>query len=169
LEILVFTFFLNNRWGSNTVLLGKTNINRNLLYNIGMETELTYRQKYYLENKERMKQQATLYYQNNKETCLLYQKEYNDKNKNYIATRHRNYILTRGSDEKRERQKLITTKTISRKSKIEAFPKPPKRAVIEIKRKKIEKTLAEIQRRADAFRASLNQSATDHNSTNEKI
>ena len=157
MEILVFTFFLNNRWGSNTVLLGKTNINRNLLYNIGMETELTYRQKYYLENKERIKQQAILYYQNNKETCLLYQKEYNEKNKNYIATRYRNYILTRGSDEKRERQKLITTKTISRKSKIEASPKPPKRAVIEIKRKKIEKTLADIQRRADAFRASLNQ------------
>lgn len=134
-----------------------------------METELTYHQKYYLENKERIKQQATQYYENNKETCLLYQKEYNNKNKNYIATRHINYILTRGSDEKRERQKLIAPKTVSRKSKIEASSKKPTRAVIEIKRKKIEKTLADIQRRADAFRTSLNQDATPRDSTNEQI
>lgn len=122
-----------------------------------MESELSYHQKYYLEHKERMKQQATQYYEDNKETCLLYQKEYNEKNKNYIASRHRNYILTRESNKKRERQKITTPKTIPRKSKIEASPKPPKRAVIEIKRNKIEKILADIQRRADAFRASLNQ------------
>lgn len=121
-----------------------------------MFDKLEYNKQYYAVNKERMKQQTKEWYYNNKEHIRAYWERTREKTRE----RQRRWY----AKNKKVIKKMVDEKVIKLIPKIEAEPDPPKprgrpktgrMSATEKKQRKINKDLAEIQKRADAFKMSL--------------
>lgn len=121
-----------------------------------MFDKLEYNKQYYAVNKERMKQQTKEWYYNNKE----HMREYWERTREKTRERQRRWY----AKNKKVIKKLVEEKVVKIIPKIEAEPEPPKprgrpktgrMSETEKKQRKINKDLEEIQRKADAFKMSL--------------
>lgn len=121
-----------------------------------MLDKLEYNKQYYAVNKQRMRQQAKAWYYNNKEHI----KEYWELTREKTRERQRRWY----AKNKKVIQKLVEEKVVKIIPIIEAEPEPPKPrgrpktgriSETEKKQRKINRDLEEIQRKADAFKMSL--------------
>ncbi len=121
-----------------------------------MFDKLEYNKQYYAVNKERMRQQTKEWYDNNKE----HMREYWERTREKTRERQRRWY----AKNKKVIKKLVEEKVIKIIPKIEAEPEPPKprgrpktgrMSETEKKQRKINRDLEEIQRKADAFKMSL--------------
>ena len=128
------------------------------------QKKIAYMKRYYIENKERMRQQCREWYNNNKERILEYnertkdkrrerQRRWCEKKRNELKKLIQNKAIIEVETKKRGRPRIYNDLVIKSKEK---KPKKQKTAVIEKKRKLIERSLEEIQKKADAFKISLN-------------
>ena len=115
-----------------------------------------YMKQYYAVNKERMKQQTKEWYYNNKEHIRAYWERTREKTRE----RQRRWY----AKNKKVITKMVEKKVVKIIEKIEAESKPknprgrPKTgrmSATEKKQRKINRDLAEIQRKADAFKMSI--------------
>lgn len=126
-----------------------------------------YMKRYYEENKDRMRQQCREWYARNKEHI----REYDDRTREKKKERQRRWCAKKRDELKNliQNKAIIEVDTKPKKScgrprihpDIVLEPKEkkprgrPKTSVIERKRKTIERNLEELQKRADAFKLSL--------------
>lgn len=103
------------------------------------------------------------YYVENRDRVLQRCRELYVKNKKVIQKMIQNGSIIEVETKKRGRPRIYHDLVIKPKEK---KPKKPKTAVIEKKRKLIERNLEEIQKRADAFKISL-QCISDANKSGE--
>lgn len=121
-----------------------------------MFDKLKYNKEYYAANKERMRQQTKEWYYNNKEHIREYWKLTREK----TSERQRRWY----AKNKKVIKKMVEEKVVKIIPKIEAEPEPPKprgrpktnrMSETEKKQRKINRDLEIIQKRADAFKMSL--------------
>ena len=115
-----------------------------------------YMKQYYAVNKERMKQQTKEWYYNNKEHIRAYWERTREKTRE----RQRRWY----AKNKKVITKMVEKKVVKIIPKIEAEPelskprgrpKTGRMSATEKKQRKINRDLAEIQKRADAFKMSI--------------
>ena len=121
-----------------------------------MFDKLEYNKQYYAAHKESMLKQTKEWYDNNKE----HMREYWERTREKTRERQRRWY----AKNKKVIKKMVEEKVIKIIEKIEAEPEPPKprgrpktgrMSATEKKQKKINRDLEEIQRKADAFKMSL--------------
>ena len=121
-----------------------------------MFDKLEYNKQYYAVNKERMKQQTKEWYYNNKEHIRAYWERTREKTRE----RQRRWY----AKNKKVITKMVEKKVVKIIPKIEAEPelskprgrpKTGRMSATEKKQRKINRDLAEIQRKADAFKMSI--------------
>jgi len=110
-----------------------------------LENRRPYMKQYYVENKERMRQQCREWYSKNKKVI-----------ENLIKTKSIIEVVPKRRGRPRIHPDIV----------IKPKEKKPKTAVIERKRKLIERNLEEIQKKAEAFKLSL-QYINGERKTNE--
>jgi len=93
---------------------------------------------YYIDNKEKIKENHKTYYENNKQQLIEKQKEYNQKNKKKIAETHKTYY----EDNK---QKLLEQKKNYREENIEKFKEKDKKYYQENKEQIKEKVKVKVK------------------------
>jgi len=141
------------------------------------QKKIAYMKRYYIENKERMRQQCREWYNNNKERILEYnertkdkrrerQRRWCEKKRNELKKLIQNKAIIEVETKKRGRPRIYNDLVIKSKEK---KPKKQKTAVIEKKRKLIERSLEEIQKKADAFKISLNIISDAHQSGESEV
>jgi hypothetical protein len=105
-----------------------------------------------MEEPQNRKAYMKQYYEENKDRVLQKYRELYVKNKKVIQKMIQNGSIIEVETKKRGRPRIYHDLVIKPKEK---KPKKQKTAVIERKRKLIERNLEEIQKRADAFKISL--------------
>jgi len=121
---------------------------------------------YYEENKDRMRQQHREWYNNNRERI----REYDERTREKKKERQRRWCAKKRNELKKMIQNKAIVEVLPKEIRekkprgrprihpdivIEPKEKKPKTSVIEKKRRLIKKNLDEIQKRADAFKISL--------------
>jgi len=105
-----------------------------------------------MEEPQNRKAYMKQYYEENRDRVLQKYRELYVQNKKVIQKMIQNKTIIEVETKKRGRPRIYHDLVIKPKEK---KPKKPKTAVIERKRKLIERNLEEIQKRADAFKISL--------------
>lgn len=128
------------------------------------QKKIAYMKQYYAANKERMRQQGREWYAANRERI----REYDERTREKKKERQRRWCAKKRNELKNLIQNKAIVEVIPKEIKekkprgrpkihpdIVIEPKKPKTAVIERKRKLIQKNLDEIQKKVEAFKISL--------------